>query len=523
MKHLLSNNFLLSFSLVLLFFAISPAAHAQAVSGVLVDQNTGKTIPFADVQIGEHYGVITNIEGDFIVNVAGFQPTDSLVFSSMGYRQKAIALKDYKQDTVFLSPRVNQLATVYLTGKELTPRQVIDSVRAHLTDNYDFSGTQFTVFRRNKNTMTPQKIGFDVKKARNLIDKNTVKRFNKTIDSISKASKGNTVTTYNALLADGVINEKDSIKMRLDKATSLMDKERTVKMSDFVVKIMDKMGESLKTDNTFKVRTGIIPLGDSVNVAEIFESDKDSIKVDSLHTSSVVGSLTDVLNQTTFREEGEVIAIMLGGAVDGQMISAFIREPDDYEYTIEGMTRFNDDFVYILSFKPDRGLFGNQGRYTGTLYVTTGNYAIVKADYHLAEGEHGTKFNFKFLLGVKYVEKGRSGTVIYQPNGFGKYMPKYVRLNSHKYAYFNRNFVLKENVKGRRNRIKLKFEITLEFDNKVQDEWVFINTRSLQGNEFEAFQANQGVVDQHLEQYNPKVWEGHNTLAPTEAIKEYNQ
>lgn len=507
--------------LVTVLFIFSFSSFAQSISGTLVDKNTGKTIPFATVQLGEDYGVVTNQEGDFIINTKNFKPADSLIFTSMGYERKAIVLKDYKKDTVYLKPNITKLEEVYLMGKELTARQVMDSVKKYVDENYDFSYSGFKVFRRNKNSITPGEVEFDVRKARNLIDKQTIKKFNKTVDSIAKAARGLTTTSYNAFLAEAVTLEEDTMKMRVNKATTLVNKEKNINVGSFAFKIIEKLGKNLKTQNTFKVRTGLIPLADSMDVSEGFKSMNDSSKVDSLLTSSVYFRLRNILEGATFNNEGGSISISIGGTSGGRIANGFIFELDDYNYKIEDLSTFGGELAYVISFKPDKSLFGNQGKYKGTLYVSADSYAVVKMEYHFAEGERGPKLNLKFLLGVKYAIQKHSGTVIYQRLKNGKYVPKYVRVGGQRYGFFSRKFVFKENDEKRKNRIKLKFDFTIELTNNFQDEWLFINTEKISKAEFSKFKMNRGVMDKHIEEYNPKIWEDYNILAPTEAIREY--
>src|SRR5699024_18029 len=120
----------------------------------------------------------------------------------------------------------------------------------------------FVVFRRNKTSLTPRKTAFKLKKARNLVKKKTVKKFNKTTDSLSAASRDNTSTAYSSLLAQAV-NDQDSLKLHLNKATRLVNEEKQVDMGDFAMNVFEKLSKILKTDHTFRVRTGLFPLGDS--------------------------------------------------------------------------------------------------------------------------------------------------------------------------------------------------------------------------------------------------------------------
>lgn len=521
MKIITPLTLLTTILLTVTSFSITQAQ--ERISGVVVNKTTSEPIPFATVLIGENYGVVTNGEGDFSLNISAFQATDSLLFLSMGFQSRSIALKDFQQDTVSLSPEVTRLDAVFLQEEKLTARQVMERVKKNLAKNYAFTQTQFTVFNRNKTSMTPQEIGFKIKKARNMVSRKTTRAVNKTIDSLGRTIKGATSTIYRAALAQAALGETDSIKIHLEKATTLINKNKTVKMNDFTAKVLNKLAQQLDTANTFKLRTGIIPLGDSIDVSKGISVEKDSTATDSITSVAFSQTLSGVLdNANLIADDSWGISFEIGGSGSSDLPTAFLYELDDYVYHIEGVASLNNDFVYIISFKPDHGLFGgNQGRYNGTLYVSTDSYAILKEVYHLAPGEHGSKFNMKFLLGIKYVEKGNSGTVIFQKTTAGSYFPKYIRTSGNRYAYFSRNFVLKENDDNRQERIKLKFDITFEANTTYQDEWLFVNNEQISTQQFKQFKTNDGIINQQLEHYNSKIWEDYNTIAPTEAIKEY--
>ena len=70
-------------------------AQNTEVSGKVFDEHTREAIPFANVYIkGTTRGVMTNLEGDFVIRINSFQ--DSIVSSSVGFDKKAIALNKGK-------------------------------------------------------------------------------------------------------------------------------------------------------------------------------------------------------------------------------------------------------------------------------------------------------------------------------------------------------------------------------------------------------------------------------------------
>lgn len=497
-------DFYSSWKFLLVFLFCGPILFGQSVSGTLIDKKLNETIPFATVQLGENYGVITNQEGDFTINTQNFTENDSLIFSSMGYETKRIALKDFKPRIIYLTKNVEELGTVLLLNKNYTAEEIMAKVNENFSKNYDNSLTKSTVFHRESNGNKFHDMGFEIKKAE-FIDKKIRKEFNKSIDSLLQTFKGETSRSYTANLSKVLVSpkdsiEKDSLKISLVKATHLVNEEKSINMDKLQGKVMKTLLEKLKTSNTFKLRTSILTLEDSLDLSEI---EMDETKVDSVKPSHIRGQLGWKLESITDQEKFD-----------------FIFDYEDYDFTIERVSMFNDEPIYVLSFVRATGLFSGNGRFAGTLFISTDTFAVVKIVYQYADGEHGMKVNLKFLLGMKFAQKEQSGTVIFQKNENGKYSPKYVQSSQKGYGYFSRKFVLKENDE-RKDRMKLKFDVTIEMDFSSNSEWVFLNTEPISKEEFANFKENEGVVEETIEKYDPKIWEKYNVLAPTEAIREY--
>ncbi len=493
-----------SFLCIFVFFC-SSILFGQNVSGVLVDKTSKETIPFATVQLGKNYGVITNQEGNFTINTENFTKNDSLVFSSMGYEAKSIALNDFKQDTILLAKNVEELGQVLLLNRNLTAEEIMVKVNENLSTNYNNSLTKSTVFHRQQIGNKFYKMGFEIKKAE-FIDRKVRKEFNKSVDSLLDGFKNQTSRSYFSNLSEVLIGEndsqaKDSLKVRVVKGTHLVNEEKSLSTDKLQKKVMKTLLAKLKTSNTFKLKTSILTLEDSLDLSEI---DLDEKKVDTIKPSQIRGQLGWILNKTADKENFD-----------------FITDYKKYDYKIESVSMFNDEPIYVISFVRATGLFSGNGRFAGTLFVSADSFAVVKAEYAFADGEQGKSLNMKFLLGIKYAEKERSGTIIFQKNENGKYSPKYVQSSEKGYGYFSRKFVLKENA-PRKDRMKLKFNFTIELDFSQNEEWVFLNTEPISKSQFNDFQENEGVVEEKIEKYDPKIWDKYNVLAPTKAIREYS-
>ena len=139
---------------------------AQDLSGLLFSKETNESIPYASVEIGKNYGVITNNEGEFQINVDRFTEKDSLRFSSLGYQSTRIALKDFVQDTIiYLKEDVSELEDVYLINKKLSPQEIMAKVNENLAKNYNYSLRQYDLFIRNESDNEILDAEFEINKA----------------------------------------------------------------------------------------------------------------------------------------------------------------------------------------------------------------------------------------------------------------------------------------------------------------------------------------------------------------------
>lgn len=499
--------------LVLFVFHCGNQAFSQSLTGKLLDRQTRLPLSYAHIQIGEDYGVISNAEGDFSIVISAFSENDSLYFSSLGYKKEAIALGDYDGQPIYLNPQAEKLGAVLIQTKELSAEEIMKKVNENLEKNYASQAAEFMVYRRNKSETTPTKIDIETKKAKNILDRKTLKKFNQTIDSVTAASRNNKSTTYASLLGHSA--KTDSLKMRLDKTSLLINREKNVNMENFSTEIYEKLASHIKSAHTFHVRTGIFSVEDSLDLSKGF-SKKES-DIDSIQTAEVKTKLAGLLSKAMFRDSKNSISISTGGSTSTNIPQDFIKSIKDYDYQVEDIMMLGDDFVYQISFEPSK----RKGKYSGHLYVSTSDFGIYRMEFGLAEGKKGASVNMKMLLGFKFVEKDQSGIVIYQKLG-EIYQPQYIQLSGKHYGYVNRSFTMTENTDHKKDRIKLKIGFEIEFDNAYQDEWMFSDIKSISDNEFARFQENKGIPELQLTKFDASYWEGNNTLAPTKAVREYD-
>ncbi len=474
---------------------------AQDLSGSLFSKETNESIPYASVEIGKNYGVITNNEGEFQINVDRFTEKDSLRFSSLGYQSTRIALKDFVQDTIiYLKEDVSELEDVYLINKKLSPQEIMAKVNENLAKNYNYSLRQYDLFIRNESDNEILDAEFEINKA-TFLEKKVTKKFNTELEELLKTTKNVTSKSYSEKFIRVSLGEKiDSLKVDIQKATVLKDTTQSSDVESFSSEVMKKIGQNLNSENTFKVKSGILPIDDSLKVGKKFKV--QTKKSDSIYTKNLKESYVDYFKYNDKLNLGKF---------------DFVREYEDYAYTIEDITGFNGEMVYILSFEPDRG----RADYLGKLYVSAESFAIIKAEYHLEEGEKASGINMKFLLGIKAEQTKDTGLIIFKKNENNTYDPVYAKSETNQYIYFNRSFKFKENTEDRSKRIKFKFDMLVENQSNMNTEILFVNSSPVTSEQFNSIEENKGKKLDYIRKYDASVWEGYNIISPDRELEEF--
>lgn len=117
-------------AVISLFVAITSSAQNISVTGVVTDASTGEPIPFAFCQVkGTTKGSSSDADGRYSIPV----PSDgTIIFSSMGYEQKEVAVKGKTTINVALTPDSQLLEGVVVTGMQKMDRRLFTGSTAKL-------------------------------------------------------------------------------------------------------------------------------------------------------------------------------------------------------------------------------------------------------------------------------------------------------------------------------------------------------------------------------------------------------
>jgi len=120
---------------LLFFFLISTSLSygQQLMEGTIVDESTGKPVPFASISVeGTTQGTSANKFGQFSLSVK--QPF-TLRVTCIGYETKVISSMQFFS-RIALTPAATQLEDVIVTNKPIHPDRIVEKAFTHLPKNY---------------------------------------------------------------------------------------------------------------------------------------------------------------------------------------------------------------------------------------------------------------------------------------------------------------------------------------------------------------------------------------------------
>ena len=150
------------------------------------------------------------------------------------------------------------------------------------------------------------------------------------------------------------------IKIKSKKAVSLKDKDITE--IDQLAQVFEDAFKKTDSLEYWKIKTGII----GGKVGFDFQDTTLNLQEDEMAVEGFANKLYYDLNDYQF---------------DNEDMWDFLHKPSRYSFTLVGGTRLQGQDIYIIDFVPK-----NKGLYEGRLYISLSSYALVRADFHYAEG-----------------------------------------------------------------------------------------------------------------------------------------
>jgi hypothetical protein len=482
------------------------------ISSKLMDSKTEQPIPYATIQFSSNNGVITNENGEFSISISrAIQPVDSLVISCLGYETKSLAVKGFKQETIYLNPKAVDLDEVLLTNKKYTVDEILDSIKARLNTNYDKDYAKRKLFFRESfyNNIDRSVVN---------LDKSTIPEINQQLIDSLLNDVPKTSSNHVELLGNlyGKIAPYSKQKMDILKACRLEDEASEVNLENYEERFNKIFRKYVKRDSYFKIKSGWFSTKEDID-SSLF-GDKDQVKKEKEVTDEL---LVEQRKRDSLRKAGFlnfrkriIHGLENNHFVDEDNDLNFVHKSNRYRFKVEDYAFMDDMFVYVITFEPKR-----REDYKGTFYVNTEDFAIVRVDYQNVKPLRRFR-----LLGISLNQYLKEGTIIFHKNSNDKYSVKYLDESSGQRVGIKRPIKIIEknkNVKGRRQQNMVKGDVDFMVNNLEKTELIVFETEALTEIDYNAFKEKAEVLPEYLKKYDPDFWKGYNIIEPNQAIKEF--
>ena len=472
--------------LLLLFFG---NLNAQSVTVKVLDSLSFSPIPFATVYFSNSSGIISDENGDFELIKNELTDEDSLFISSMGYNKISFSLNQFKDSIVFLSPKPIELNNVILTNRDLSSEEIIEKVKAGLTQNYQTDLSENKIFYR--------------KEYKSLIDKFEINKFKSSIDSVDdllidsllqNLPKENSSATEVLSYYYGNLEEENQ-KINLIKSRETYKKDDEI-LESLNSKLEESLKKSLKSNSYFKIRSGLLPFSgdlefdglwdiDSTNQEALKKAKDAEIKRKENFANSIKGRISNIYSNLFYNDATDL---------------DFILKSNRYEFSSPELTYLGNQLVYVITFQPK----GSKD-YKGTLHINSDDFAVVRIDFKNVKSLFKVK-----LLGISSDNYLVEGRMVFSKLNNEKYSLTYFQVSSGSKAGIDRPFkIIEKNkfVKGRRKQNQISFNLDLIVNALNNVELRVFQSKPIDLNEFENLTEENKILPEYEDEFKTNFWE----------------
>lgn len=484
------------------------AGIAQNITARIVDAKTGESIPYANIRVSDAENLISNAEGYFTISDKN-NDTSPLLISYLGYVSQQLTIVDLKnqQNTISLEPGVFELEDVNVSNVKPDANSIMAAVKKNLEKNYGNDGKSLknTLFIREASSFKPKKLDIEITKSTGF-SKSALKSANADVAAFTSRLLSTPPQEFTDILCNfyaASVTEKDkpiyTTKLDVVKATKLKDESRAVSLDNMEKMAANIFLKHLDTTKYYRIKSGWFGSKDTISLRKDFNKKKKKKQKKSELTSSR-SNIGNFIAENSF--------------LSGDKMN-FVNNAELYEYAYEGaMYSSQNEFVYVLSFKPKK----SKAKYTGKLYVSESDFAVVRVDYDLAKGKTLGGINLKLLLGVKASENLSKGTVIYKQNRDAVYYLQYASTETGQYIYLNRPLKFIELTDDDKDVVAVNVKVEGNMNEKIE----FLNIAQLDLPPADFVKIKEEEFEYtRLKKYDPKIWKDYTAIEPLEEMKQF--
>ena len=383
----MKNVLLLSIAITIQF-----SVFPQTITAKIIADSNSTPIAYATVKTGNYSGVISNEEGYFSINIS-HSNISAITISCMGYESKTLSIENIKNLNyiITLNEALNQLDAVHLTNKRPHIDSIMARVKRRINNNYNIDLNTYNLFYRTSEHVDFKHLDFEIEKASHVSSKN-IDKANADLTQLTNTIINSNIVHFTDVKAVLHTLNQDSSKMAVQKATKLLDHKKDFSIENIENKAKTLVLKYLDTTKTYKVKTGLFKVEDSMSLNDDeFKSDKNK----NINVSNLKHSIGSLVKKGTFSNMSFLKTVI---------------NPELYEYALNDINYKGNERVFVIGFKPRKA----KSKLTGTLVVNNSDYAITRIDYSYYKSRHGSKFNLRLLLGIKYIDNLSEGTYIFE-------------------------------------------------------------------------------------------------------------
>ncbi|MFA7445541.1 MAG: carboxypeptidase-like regulatory domain-containing protein [Flavobacteriaceae bacterium] len=496
-------------------------ANAQQIKGKIVDSRTQQGIPYANIKIGETDNTVSNSEGFFTIS----EKEDNLVLSIsyLGYHSKQLTLAELKNNsTVALEEGIFELGSVFISNEKPNADSIMLLVNKNLVQNYEFGeGYKYRIFKRETSQFVPKTMEVDITKSTGFTKKQ-LKQANEEIKKFINSLIKYPPKSYTDVLVDyaSVSKKTDEGKSALHakaeviKAIRLADESRSTSLDDLEESATKLFLKHMDTTKFYRIKSGWFGSRDTISLSKEYNEKKK--ERDRQKKQKKSGSITVEIKDNLQLAKGDIRRILRSSTSFQKNAQLdFVTQTHIYSYSFEGVNFLDDEMVYIIEFKPKK----KRAKFTGKLYVSETDYAVMRVDYDLAEGKRLSGINLKLVLGVKAFNNVSNGTLLFRKNPDSeKYYLLYASQEEGQYFYINRPLKFIELTD--KDREVVAFDIKVEGDNRYKTEYLNMAVQKITEADVNAIKEKEFHY-QTLKKYDPNIWKDFNGIEPIEEMKRF--
>ena len=473
--------------IIFLLFAVN--LKAQSTSVKILDSISFAPIPFATVSFSNSSGIISDENGDFELIKNELNDEDSLFISSMGYKKVSYSLNRFNDSIIFLSPKPIELNNVIITNRKLSSQEIIEKIKAAITQNYQTDLSENKIFYRKEYNSTIEK--FEINKFKSSIDNVNDLLIDSLLLNLPSENKSVTevLSNYYGNL------EEDNQKINLIKSRETYKKDNEI-LESLNSKLEESLKKSLKSNSYFKIRSGLLPFSgdlefdglwdiDSTNQAALKKANDDEIKRKENFANSIKGRVSNIYSNLFYNDATDL---------------DFILKSNRYEFSNPELNYLGNQLVYVITFRPK----GSKD-YKGTLHINSDDFAIVRIDFK------NVKSLFKLkLLGFSSDNYLVEGRMVFSKLDKKKYSLTYFQVSSGSKAGIDRPFkIIEKNkfVKGRRKQNQISFNLDFIVNSLNKVELRVFQSKSIDLNLYENLKEENKILPEYVDEFKTNFWE----------------